>query len=349
MKEYGATEAEFAQAEEYAGLKLARVVSQAKNMYRAVCEYGEVNAEISGKLRYNAGQTSDYPAVGDFVMLDYTENQAGSAVIRALLPRRSVFSRKAAGTAVREQIVAANIDTVFICMSLNNDYNIRRLERYLSVCYDSGAVPVIVLTKADLCGADELADKRNQAEELAFGTDVLVISSLAEDGYSAVLPYIKPQKTIALIGSSGVGKSTLINRLLGTELLKTGGLRDDDRGHHTTTGRELLRTEAGALIIDTPGMRELGMWESEEGVARAFADIEELACSCRFSDCTHSGEPGCAVRRAIAAGELDEARFISYQKLKKENAYNENAADYLVKKEEWFKSIAKRNKSNKKK
>ena len=317
--------------------KIGRILSQEKGMYFLVSEYGEQLDEISGKLRYNAKNTMDFPAVGDFVLADCGDAQ-NHAIIHGVLPRKSIFVRKAAGTENTEQVVAANIDTVFICMSLNNDFNIRRLERYLSAAWDSGAVPVIVLTKSDLCS--DLNCFKYQVEEIAFGTNVIVTSAKEEDSYKKLLPYTAFGKTVAFIGSSGVGKSTLINQLLGEDRLAVNGLRNDDKGRHTTTRRELFLLENGGMVIDTPGMRELGLWNAEGGIDKSFADIEELAAMCRFSDCTHTSEPNCAVREAVSDGRLLPERLKSYQKLKTENAYYENTNEYLAEKKRKFKNIA---------
>ena len=305
------------EASTYDGLYIGRVVSQSKDLYRVAAENGELTAEVSGKLRFDAASLSDYPAVGDFVMLDRNDNAGGNAIIHHVLSRKSAFIRKAAGTANDEQVVAANIDTVFICMSLNNDYNLRRVERYLGIAWDSGAVPVIVLTKADLC--EDLAQKLLELDTVACGVEVLVTSSLTADGCDAVRPYLGVGKTVAFIGSSGVGKSTLINRLIGHEALQTQGLRNDDKGRHTTTRRELLVLASGGVVIDTPGMRELGIESAD--FAKAFADIDNLAATCRFRDCTHANEPGCAVQKAICDGALSAERLANYLKMKKEARY----------------------------
>lgn len=342
---WSASEAFCNLAAQYPSLTLARVLSQEKDLYRLITCEGECLAKVSGKFRYQTVSVSDFPAVGDYVMADHICEDS-PAVIHELLPRKSVFTRKAAGTSQTEQVVAANIDTVFLCMALNNDFNVRRLERYLSIAWDSGAVPVVVLTKSDLC--DDLEEKRLLVETAAIGVDILETSALEQEGITQILPYIQKEKTVAFIGSSGVGKSTLINCLLGEERLATNGLRNDDKGRHTTTHRELLFLPNGGMVIDTPGMRELGMWDSGEGIDRTFTDIEELSHQCRFHNCTHTSEPGCAVRKALEEGAVSKERLQSYQKLKAENAYLEDSESYLVAKEKKFKEIAKYNKNNRK-
>ena len=322
----------------------ARVISQEKGSYMLSSGTQVRPASVSGKFRHEALTASDYPAVGDYVLAAWPED-GGQAVIHSLFPRKSCFIRKAAGSAKQEQVVAANIDTVLICMSLNQNYNLRRLERYLSVAYDGGAVPVVVLTKADLC--TDVVAKLAEVQGAAPGVEILTVSSLTGD-YEAVLPYIRPGRTIAFLGSSGVGKSTLLNRLMGTDSLATGSIGAGDKGRHTTTHRELLTLPNGAFVIDTPGMRELGMWNSGSGVDTAFRDIEAQARTCRFSDCTHTTEPGCAIRRALEDGTLDAARWGSFRKLKTENAFAAENSRYLEAKREKFKEIAKINKAGRK-
>ena len=346
MKQYGLSEAFVKSVYNFSDLTVARILSQEKGIYRLVSSHGEKWGEISGRFHYDVQAKSEYPAVGDFVMVDWNKS-GGNAVIRHVLPRKSCFIRKAAGVKNEEQVVAANIDTVFLCMSLNNDFNLRRLERYVSIAWNSGAVPVVVLTKADLC--EDLDSKLIEVSSIAAGVDVLVTNTINQDGYEEIYPYLTEGKTIAFIGSSGVGKSTLINCLLGEKHLDTNGLRNDDKGRHTTTHRELILLPSGGMVIDTPGMRELGMWDAGDGINQTFADIEMLAQKCRFRDCTHSGnETGCAVQEAVECGELSIDRLRSWQKLMNENRYAEDTQGYLVEKRQKFKNIAKINKRNRK-
>ena len=313
MKDYGLS-GMFIDESKLNSFTIGRIISQDKGMYRAVTENGEFKAQISGKLRYNAVNISDYPAVGDFVMMD--END-GNAIIRHILTRKSAFVRKAAGTSNSDQVVAANVDTVFICMSLNKDFNLRRLERYISIGWDSGAVPVLVLTKSDLC--ENIEDIMDDLDDVALGLEIIITSSLKDD-FANIKKYIKYGQTVAFIGSSGVGKTTLINKLIGENIFETKELRNDDRGRHTTTKRQLILLPGNGIVIDTPGMRELGIESAD--FSKAFADIDELSEMCKFSDCTHTKEPGCAVKRAVKEGILSEDRLESYFKLKKEAKYD---------------------------
>lgn len=345
LQEYGYTPQFQVFGCEYPELSPARVILQEKGMYKIISSYGESLAVVSGKLRYNAVTSEDLPAVGDFVMADIDENGENS-VIHHILNRKSKFIRKSAGTVNTQQLVATNIDKVFLCMSLNNDFNIRRLERYISIAWESGATPIIVLTKADLC--DDKNSRLAEAEAVAFGINIAVVSANTEDKYKELEKYIKPQETIALIGSSGVGKSTMINYFLGDNIIKTNGLRNDDKGRHTTTHRELIKLKNGGIIIDTPGMREFGMWDNSEGINKSFNDIEVLAQACKFKNCTHENEPDCAVQKAIKNGELSLERLLSYRKLIIENAYNQDSKKYLAEKQKKFTDIAKWNKKLKK-
>ncbi|MDX9871043.1 MAG: ribosome small subunit-dependent GTPase A [Clostridia bacterium] len=315
---YGATERYLAEATLYPDLCLARVISQSKDLYKIVTEAGESLAEVSGKFRYQAVTLAEYPAVGDFVLTDRSEDSSGHAIIHRLLTRKSVFERRSVDSEQQTQVVAANIDTVFICMSLNNDYNLSRLERYLAVAWNSRATPVVVLTKADLC--DDLSGVSAEISAAAPGADVIITSSHEQVSCEKLLPWLRPGMTASFIGSSGVGKSTLINRLAGKELLTTAETRQDDKGRHTTTRRELFILPHGGIVIDTPGMRELGA-ESVD-LAKSFSEIDTLASRCRFRDCTHTAEPGCAVRQALEEGKLDSRRLESYRKLKREARYD---------------------------
>lgn len=297
-----------------------RVCVEHKSFYKVLTEYGELLAEISGKLRYEAEEREGFPAVGDWVVLaPRLENNR--AIIKGILPRKSKFSRKVAGKKVEEQIVATNIDTVFIVSSLNNDFNVRRLERYLTQVWDCGANPVIILNKADLC--QEITEKIAEVEAIAFGVPIHVISCLTRSGIEELSEYISDGITIALMGSSGVGKSTLINMLLGEERQQTKDIRNDDKGKHTTTYRELIVLPQGGIIIDTPGMRELQLWNDGSGVSETFEDVERLAAQCKFNDCEHDTEPGCAVKKAIKEGTLSEDRLKSYRKMLRELFYLE--------------------------
>lgn len=298
----------------------------------------ECMARVSGKFRYNVSAISEFPSVGDFVLVEHSFKD-DVALIHKVLQRKSVFIRKAAGKNCMEQVVAANIDTIFLCMALNGDFNIRRLERYLSIAWDSGAVPVIILTKIDLC--DDLQAKRFEIENVAVGVPVMEPSGLTGDGLQQIKQYLQKTKTVAFIGSSGVGKSTLINRLLGEECLKTNTIRKDDKGRHTTTHRELFLIPDSGMVIDTPGM-----WKAGKGIEHAFSDIEKLAEKCRFHNCTHTSEPGCAVRAAMEDGMIDEERLKAYKKLKAENSYMEDTGNYMLAKKKKFKEIAKYNKNN---
>ncbi|NEW05198.1 ribosome small subunit-dependent GTPase A [Paenibacillus sp. SYP-B3998] len=301
------------------GYQAGRVCLEHKHMYRVLTETGEALAEISGKMRHNALRREDYPAVGDWVVLSLRAEEQ-KATIHAVLPRQSKFSRKVAGQVTEEQIVATNVNTVFLLTALNLDFNVRRIERYLVLAWESGANPVIVLSKADLC--DDSAEKAAEVEAVAFGVPIHIISSAENRGLTELAPYVTNGQTVALLGSSGVGKSTLINRIYGEEILETGDIRyGDDKGKHTTTHRELLVLPGGGIFIDTPGMRELQLWEASDGLKSSFQDIEELGASCFFQDCKHENEPNCAVKLALAEGHLEQERFLSYLKLQKELAY----------------------------
>jgi ribosome biogenesis GTPase len=300
-----------------AGFEPARVAVAYGATFRVYTQDGEELADLAGRLRHEATGRRDLPAVGDWVAVKRTTIEGGRATIHGVVPRKSLFSRKAAGDETTEQIVAANVDTVFLLTGLDRDFNLRRIERYLVMGWESGASPVIVLNKADL--ADDVDQRRDEVRAIALGVPILVMSARERTGLEQLDEYLQAGKTIAVLGSSGVGKSTLINRLLGEDRLRTNEVRDSDqRGRHTTTHRELVRLPGGALLIDTPGMRELQLWSADTGVAEAFDDIAVLGRDCHFADCAHETEPRCAVKQAVAEGRLDAARLASYHKLQKE-------------------------------
>lgn len=297
------------------GLAAARVAAQHRGAYVVYTDGGEEPAELSGRLRHAATGPRDLPVVGDWTAV--RENRgSGSATINAVLERQSAFSRKAAGDTTREQLVAANVDVVFIVSSFGGDLSVRRLERYMAAGWESGAQPVVVLNKSDL--ADDPAAAVAEMESVAFGVPVHPVSCLEGTGVVELSSYVAGNRTGALLGSSGVGKSSLLNRLLGRERQEVKDVRGDGRGRHTTTHRELVPLPSGGFILDTPGMRELGLWDAGTGVEGAFADMGALAAECRFRDCRHEHEPGCAVLGAVAAGRLDAERLESYRKLVRE-------------------------------
>ena len=310
----------------------ARITAQHKERYEIVCAHGMTYARL--KTREYYGGTELFPTAGDYVMVNYIGN--GDSQILATLPRRTCFLRREPGPIPRDQAVAANFDWVFILQSLNQDFNPRRLERYLTMAWQSGGTPVVLLTKADL--APSYQEYLAQAERTAPGAAVHIVSARTGFGLEGLEEYLRPGKTVVFLGSSGVGKSSLVNALAGEELMAVSGIREaDGKGRHTTTHRQLLRLPCGALIIDTPGMRELGMAEADQGLTETFADVEQYLGKCRFSDCRHDREPGCAIKAAIAAGELDPARWESWQKLRTEA---ESREEQLRRKREWSKSVA---------
>jgi ribosome biogenesis GTPase len=303
----------------------ARVSLEHTHIYRVRTADDELLARVSGRLRHDASGRADFPAVGDWVVLELPETD-GDARIRAVLPRATRFSRRAAGNPTEEQVVAANIDVIFLVSGLDQDFNPRRIERYLVTAWDSGAAPVIVLNKADLVEDPDAIVAEVQA--LAPGVPVHAVSAKAPASLAALRALISTGRTAALLGSSGVGKSSIANALIGEERLPTREVRESDsRGRHTTTGRQMVLMPGGGILIDTPGMRELQLWDAGESVAGAFADIDALAGSCRFRDCRHQSEPGCAVAAAVAGGSLPAVRLESFRKLQDEQDHQATQQD----------------------
>jgi ribosome biogenesis GTPase len=328
------------------GLQPGRVIVQHRGLYDIVTDQGELTAQVSGRLLHDA-KSAGVPAVGDWVAAALRPAEQ-AATIHAVLPRRTAFVRKAAFSVADEQVVAANVDVALLIASMNADLNLRRLERYLASAWQSGAQPLVVLTKADLSDRpDALAA---EAKSVAFGTPVLAVSAVTGAGLDELEARLKPAQTAVLVGSSGVGKSSLVNALAGQSLMAIGAIREDDaRGRHTTTHRQLFRLPSGVLVLDTPGMRELGLIDAADGLATAFEDVADIAAGCRFRDCGHTNEPGCAVRAALEAGTLDEARWKSFQKLQREIAHQARKEDPVAReahRRHWI-GISKANRAEK--
>ena len=309
--------------EHFPGARAARISAQHLSSYDVLTEQGPKTGQISGKFRHVSRSPAELPAVGDWVAI--RDANTDSVVIEGVLERRSTLSRKVAGDVTDEQIIGANIDCLFIVCALDDDFNLRRIERYLSLAWQSGAVPTIVLTKSDLC-ADE-AEMQEAVEKIAPGTDVFVVSAKDPSSITPLYESIPAGATLGLVGSSGVGKSTLLNLFAGTDVMPTAALRRGGKGRHTTTHRQLIALSNGVTVIDTPGMRELQLWDVSEGIPSAFEEIEELASACRFSDCSHVHEPGCAVKDAVEDGALPRARLESYEKQVRELASLERRRD----------------------
>ena len=319
---------------------VARVSAVHRERYEIICERGLSYARLKAGQYYGKGET--FPTTGDFVCIRF--NPDGDSLILKTLPRKSYFSRlDPSSSGHGEQAVAANFDDVFVMQSLNRDFNLKRLERYLALGWQSGGNPAVILTKTDL--VENPAPQIQEAERIAVGVPVFPVSARTGEGMEKLGAYLKPGKTAVFLGSSGVGKSSLVNALAGEEIMTVNGIRQSDgRGRHTTTYRQLVMLKSGVMIIDTPGMRELGMWDVAQGLGSAFADVEQFIGQCKFLDCTHKNEPGCAILGAIERGELSPERWRSYQSLKNEAAYSDDKESYLQKKQQWHKNIAKTNK-----
>lgn len=302
----------------------ARVVAEHRERYTVAASDGEVSAVLAGRARHVATARDDLPAVGDWIGVSRGAGD-GTAVVRLVVPRRSAFVRKTAGDTTEPQVVAANVDVALIATALPGDLSTRRLERYLTLAWESGATPIVLLTKSDL--SDSLEAAVAQAALAAPGAEVMAVSAITGDGIDALATHLHPGRTAVLIGSSGVGKSTLVNRLLGAEHLRTAAVTTFGKGRHTTTHRELVRLVNGSLLIDTPGMRELQLWTADDGLDSTFSDFDEYAANCRFRDCVHDEEPGCAVREAVEAGKLSPARLDHWHHLRRELAWLERKQD----------------------
>ncbi|MPZ16319.1 MAG: ribosome small subunit-dependent GTPase A [Luteitalea sp.] len=298
-----------------AGLVPGRVVAEHQHIYRVSTDEAEMLVRVAGRARHRWRARDAFPAVGDWVALRLAAHDR-TPLIEGVLPRRSHFSRKAAGRVIEQQVLAANVDTVFLVSGLDHDFNTRRIERYLVTAWAGGAAPVVVLNKADRC--DDIDARLRDVEAIAPGVPIVVTSAGRGDGLEKLRSHVRPRRTVAFLGSSGVGKSTLINRLLGEARQATREVRaSDQRGRHTTTHRELIAVPGGGLLIDTPGMRELQLWEGDGALEAAFPDIEALATDCHFTDCRHDREPRCAVKQAVADGRLPAVRLAQYQKLRR--------------------------------
>lgn len=317
----------------------ARVTAVHRERYQVVCEHGETYARLKTKEYYV--EFEEFPTTGDFVLINYIAN--GDSQIIKTLPRKTFFSRLDPTPGRGEQAVASNFDYVFIMQSLNHDFNEKRLERYMTLAWQSGATPIIVLTKADL--VEDYEGYIASIGVVAPGVEVYPVSSKTGYGMESLKKYLQPEKTVVFLGSSGVGKSSLVNTLAGKEIMGVNGIREDDsKGRHTTTHRQLIMLENGAMIIDTPGMRSIGMWDISTGLGEAFEDVEQYLGTCKFADCKHLTEPGCAIKRAIEAGRLSAERWDSYLKLKNEAKYSDDKTAYMRDKVKWHKEVAKSSK-----
>ncbi|MEE8578049.1 MAG: ribosome small subunit-dependent GTPase A [candidate division Zixibacteria bacterium] len=323
------------------GLIPARVAAEHRDRYIVWCEAGEMTAEVSGRFSHTAISRADYPSVGDWVALAARPKE-GAGTIQALLKRKSSFARRAVlGGKTDKQVLATNVDTVFLVSGLDNEFNVERIRRYVTAAFDSGAMPVVLLNKADIC--DNIDECLSEVEAMQPGIVVYTLSAVEGTGLEVIDSYLQPGSTVAFLGSSGVGKSTIINALTGQQTMATGAVREDDsRGRHTTTHRELFRLKSGAMAIDTPGMREFEIFAENETFDEVYSDVNELIIACRFADCQHETEPGCAIQFALRDGSLDRKRYESFLKLGREKAHLERRSDVATRRREsreWSKRV----------
>lgn len=344
---YGYTdffEKQITEDEKQKGLIPARIVEVHRELYKVVCNLGAGSARLKGSFFHSEGENKAYPAIGDFVLIQHIN--LDTHIIHRVLERKTFFSRRDPDNGRGEQIVATNFDYVFIMLSLNYDFNIGKMERYIATAWQSKATPVVLLTKADLC--EDSTEQILSSKQAAIGVDVIPISTYTGLGMDRILEYMQPGKTFVLLGSSGVGKSSLVNALLGEEVMKVSDIREiDSRGRHTTTHRQLIELDNYVSIIDTPGMRELGMWDASTGIVEAFSDIEELISTCKFHDCKHKLEPDCAIQEALTSGSLLKSRWSNYLKLQKEILHARKRENENKKKSQSIKNFSKNQRSGK--
>lgn len=342
MKNLGFTGriSELIKQDDYTGFDLARVIVEHKERYTVQSASGVYTAEITGNLRYSARNRLDFPAVGDWVKITMMDNE--NAIILSVFPRFSVLERQAIGKFGEIQVIATNIDYAFIVQSVGHDFNLNRFERYLAICYSANIQPILLLTKIDLIEDAQVTELKNLINERISGLKVLPLSIEKEDSFKALQDSLEVYKTYCFVGSSGVGKSTIINHLKGADILKTNEISEStSKGKHTTSHRELIILPNGSIVIDTPGMREIGMTEDPEGIDQTYETILELSKTCKFNDCTHIHEKGCSVLKALEAGEILESAYDNYQKMKREQLHFSSSIQEKRQKDKEFGKIIK--------